>query len=183
MKLKTVLVRKAESYEGIKMDTKTLLDIFRSKPVEIEIDKVIEVTKEEFDYFKNNLLEDMDFIKENNKYGYLLIKERGANDEEGIIVEPTGYDYARYSGIPVKDEDVYICDTCKKYFIGHPAVSRKDNKTEICSECATKEALEDFKNKEVIEFCLSLQDKADELNVEITVTTPEGFERIVKPNK
>lgn len=34
------------------------------------------------------------------------------------------------------------CPKCGKTYIGHPALSRIDNKTEICSECGTKEALE-----------------------------------------
>ena len=34
-----------------------------------------------------------------------------------------------------------ICPSCKKEFNNHPALSRKDNKTEICSECGLKEAL------------------------------------------
>ena len=37
-----------------------------------------------------------------------------------------------------------ICPLCKKEIVGYPALSRKDNKTEICSNCGTKEALEDF---------------------------------------
>ena len=37
-----------------------------------------------------------------------------------------------------------ICPICKNKIIGHPALSRKDNKTEICSNCATLEALEVF---------------------------------------
>lgn len=37
-----------------------------------------------------------------------------------------------------------ICPHCKKPIIGYPAISRKDNKTEICSNCGTLEALEIF---------------------------------------
>lgn len=37
-----------------------------------------------------------------------------------------------------------ICANCGKAIIGHPALSRKDNKTEICSYCGKLEALEDF---------------------------------------
>jgi len=36
------------------------------------------------------------------------------------------------------------CPNCKKYYTGHPALSRKDNKTDICSDCGTKEALEEW---------------------------------------
>ena len=37
-----------------------------------------------------------------------------------------------------------ICANCGKAIIGHLALARKDNKTEICSNCGTLEALEDF---------------------------------------
>jgi hypothetical protein len=35
------------------------------------------------------------------------------------------------------------CPRCKKELKGFPAISRRDNKTEICSECGTDEALFD----------------------------------------
>ena len=37
-----------------------------------------------------------------------------------------------------------ICPRCGKYIKGYPALSRKDNKTEICSDCGTAEALEAY---------------------------------------
>lgn len=36
------------------------------------------------------------------------------------------------------------CHKCKKVYKGYGALSRRDNKTEICSECGVVEALEDF---------------------------------------
>lgn len=38
------------------------------------------------------------------------------------------------------------CPICKKNKIEYPALSRKDNKTKICTECGIREALEDFIN-------------------------------------
>lgn len=35
-----------------------------------------------------------------------------------------------------------MCPKCGKTYRGHPAISRADNKTPICSECGTREALE-----------------------------------------
>ena len=35
-----------------------------------------------------------------------------------------------------------ICPKCGKEYGGHPAISRTDNKTKICSDCGTMEALE-----------------------------------------
>lgn len=37
-----------------------------------------------------------------------------------------------------------VCPSCKKELGKYPALSRKDNKTEICSNCGMLEALEDF---------------------------------------
>jgi predicted RNA-binding Zn-ribbon protein involved in translation (DUF1610 family) len=36
------------------------------------------------------------------------------------------------------------CLKCGKKYTGYPAISRRDNKTEICPNCGTVEALEDF---------------------------------------
>lgn len=35
-----------------------------------------------------------------------------------------------------------ICPKCKCEIVGYPAISRMDNKTEICSGCGQIEALE-----------------------------------------
>ncbi len=43
-----------------------------------------------------------------------------------------------------------VCPNCGHEYEEHPAISRKDNKTKICSNCGVKEALEIFikyKNK------------------------------------
>ena len=37
-----------------------------------------------------------------------------------------------------------ICPKCKSVIAGYPAISRKDNKTLICSNCGISEALETF---------------------------------------
>ena len=36
------------------------------------------------------------------------------------------------------------CPRCKRMYRGYPALSRRDNKTEICSDCGTAEALSDI---------------------------------------
>ncbi len=38
-----------------------------------------------------------------------------------------------------------ICPKCNKEYKGYPALSRKDNKTKICSSCGFIESLEAFK--------------------------------------
>lgn len=39
-----------------------------------------------------------------------------------------------------------ICPICGKEYDGYPAISRKDNETEICSQCGQDEAMEAFNN-------------------------------------
>ena len=39
---------------------------------------------------------------------------------------------------------IRICPICGKEYTEHPAISRKDNVTEICPECGMKEALGAF---------------------------------------
>ena len=34
------------------------------------------------------------------------------------------------------------CPICGQVYTNYPAISREDNKTEICSECGVKEALQ-----------------------------------------
>ena len=41
---------------------------------------------------------------------------------------------------------IKVCPVCGKKYYDHPAISRKDNKTEICSKCGTLEAVEQFLN-------------------------------------
>lgn len=44
----------------------------------------------------------------------------------------------------LKNQKKNICPICKKEIIGYPALSRKDNKTEICSKCGELEGLMKF---------------------------------------
>ena len=41
------------------------------------------------------------------------------------------------------------CPRCKKDYTEYPALSRVDNKTNICSKCGTAEAMWDFANRGV----------------------------------
>lgn len=39
-----------------------------------------------------------------------------------------------------------VCPTCHRRYVGAPALSRKDNRTAICPDCGTREAIEAFNN-------------------------------------
>ena len=41
---------------------------------------------------------------------------------------------------------IKICPVCGKEYTDYPALSRKDNKTEICKQCGIIEAMNAFKN-------------------------------------
>lgn len=48
----------------------------------------------------------------------------------------------------MKDHGIRICPVCGKEYVEHPAISRRDNKTEICPTCGIMEALKDFQEYE-----------------------------------
>ena len=180
MKFQTILVRKAVDYEQLFNSTKELISAFGTKIGEVEIEKVIEISKDEFDEFKSKLLQDREFIKANKGFTHFLVKEEDTEDEKGIIVVTEGFDYPRYTGLVIIEEKFHKCSRCGKYFIGEPAISRKDNKSEVCNSCGMAEAIEDFRHGDIIMFCKQLQDKADELGVDILVKTKDGFERKIE---
>ena len=41
-----------------------------------------------------------------------------------------------------RQEKNAVCPKCGKAYKGYPAISRTDNRTEICPECGTREALD-----------------------------------------
>ena len=43
-------------------------------------------------------------------------------------------------------EKTRICPICGREYTDYPALSRRDNATEICPDCGVDEALEDFFN-------------------------------------
>ena len=73
---------------------------------ECEVSKVVELTKDQFAYFQQNLLHDYDFIAENvdamrvdkNGVSHCLLV-MGEECEDGVLVRSEGYDYARYSAL------------------------------------------------------------------------------------
>lgn len=42
--------------------------------------------------------------------------------------------------------DTNKCPICGRMYSGYPSLSRKDNKTKICPDCGTAEALESLIN-------------------------------------
>ncbi|MCQ4022847.1 DUF6329 domain-containing protein [Ruminococcus sp. zg-924] len=69
-----------------------------------QIDKTIELSHTEFEHFRRNTLADYDFIRnslddlpttnDNTRHCIMLLDDGG---DDGILVDPQGYDYARYS--------------------------------------------------------------------------------------
>jgi len=44
------------------------------------------------------------------------------------------------------EKQLKLCPGCGSALSKYPALSRDDNKTNICSDCGVREALEDYKN-------------------------------------
>lgn len=68
--------------------------------------EIVELEKQEYKHFSENLLEDRDFIKQNTansivdfegNWHCILVRERGK--ENAILVHSSGYNYARYTAI------------------------------------------------------------------------------------
>ena len=178
IKLYTVLVRKPCNYEQLLKDEKELITKFHTKPEEFKIETVIELTKDEFTDFKNNLLDDRDYIK--NTEGIFLVKEKGTENNKGLIVDAQGSSYARYVGIPVEEVEIKKCPHCSKYYLEPSAISRTDNKLKICSECGMKEYQ---KSQDVNTFIDNDTMTANIYNANITVSVPGSDEIVIEPTK
>ena len=74
-----------------------------------------------------------------------------------------------------------ICANCGKAIIGHSAISRKDNKTEICSHCGTLEALEAFENyQREVKIRKETIIETSEVNIGTKLILKNGKEAIVQ---
>lgn len=76
----------------------------RIKPIRCEVNCVVEIPYDEFIRFRDNPLKDYDFIKvhldeleqkDNSTASCMLVI--GKNQSDGILVDPQGYSYARYT--------------------------------------------------------------------------------------
>jgi len=41
--------------------------------------------------------------------------------------------------------ELRVCPVCGQTYDGYPALSRKDNETEICPDCGFREAMDDYR--------------------------------------
>lgn len=62
-----------------------------------------------------------------------------------------------------------ICEKCGKQYSEYPALSRKDNVTEICTACGMKEALEELEqlkseNSEKDQYIQDLEEECENLS-------------------
>ena len=104
------LVEILDAMEDQRLSIRTVAQFRRKEPVlqqdECEIEKVVKLSREEFHHFKNNLLDDYDFISENSdlmcvdKTGTThCILILGDDYDEGVLVNSEGSAYARYSAL------------------------------------------------------------------------------------
>lgn len=91
---------------------------------------------------------------------YLLDNFKGQENEYrfGDYIFITKKDHVDFKYEPIKEKEPFklelmitensdktkICPICHKKLDKYPAISRKDNKTEICSKCGMNEAIEIF---------------------------------------
>ncbi len=179
-KFYSIMTRKSIDYSELESATKSLIYDFHASPKEYIVNKVIELPFTEFDTFIQRIMADYYFIKENKNLGEneaLLVKCKGAKDEEGILIVTAGFDYARYTGLIIQKKEFHKCSRCGTLFADHPAISRKDNKSLVCSQCGTEEALEVFqeytRSKEFKKYLSDMQDNCNRLNVQMIIKSSE----------
>lgn len=83
-----------------------------------------------------NLFKNVDLIEAATRLYQLLL---GFTEDEIL-------GHSKFEDKQPKQSAKKVCPNCGSDIVGYPALSRKDNKTEICSECGQLEALEDFHN-------------------------------------
>lgn len=79
-------------------------------------------------------------LKNNERFSSFLVDAKRYDDEDILREELESLPKT----LTYKILELQRCPKCKKEFTGYPAISRKDNKTEICPECGVREAIEAY---------------------------------------
>lgn len=79
-------------------------------------------------------------LKPNEQYSSFLVDAKRYNDEDILREELESLPKT----LAYKILELQRCPKCTKEFTEHPALSRKDNETEICPECGVREAVEAY---------------------------------------
>ena len=129
--------------------TKKLEEVEKQKMESLlQIEKISKVQKEQAD-IANSLIEGVSkcirdaHLKDGTvvRIGDYIFRSDGSFYYEPIKkVEPIKLEVI----ITENSDKNKICPICKEEMGEYPAISRRDNKTEICSHCGMLEALEDF---------------------------------------
>lgn len=184
IKLVTIFVRKPKDYNELLSSQKAMVTQYHTHPEEFKIKTIIELSHEEFSDFKDDLFSERKFI-DDHRDEIVLVKEKGKDNYSGLIVQASGFSYPRYVGIPMKKvDDFKFCPRCGNLYCEPPAISRTDNKTEICPKCGKEEAVLSFcSNYKFIEFLDKLHDSANEFNARIIVSVPDKEDIVIEPEK
>jgi len=76
-------------------------------------------------------------LRANERYSSFLVDAKRYDDEDVLREELESLPKT----LTYKILEIQRCPKCKKEFIEHPAISRLDNKTEICPSCGIDEAV------------------------------------------
>lgn len=104
---------------------------------------------------KGNLI---DFLERHNRETEIIVDPKEDEEHEEKIRHYTAWrnfdvkEAIRNNPDIIKELSDYIhtgerkktCPRCGAYITFHPAISRKDNETEICSDCGVIEAIEEY---------------------------------------
>lgn len=79
-------------------------------------------------------------LRPSERYSSFLVDAKRYDDEVLLMDDLP----LIHESLTRKIMEVQRCPKCKKEFTEHPAISRDDNKTEICPECGIREAINAF---------------------------------------
>ena len=92
----------------------------------------------------------------------------------------------------MKELGIRICPVCGNEYTDYPAISRRDNITEICPKCGQKEALDDYINARLVnkeqdnKFCIfekRICRFANKQGNAFTCTAKSDYEMLCNKNK
>lgn len=127
-------------YESSSFDTSNITDMSAYSDLE---DVNVDDLKSLQDYALNRTKRIVNYVMYNAPYGG--IGENILRDMITVIKQSLP-NMNESEKVPYDNTTEKICPRCHKKYTEYPALSRKDNKTEICPDCGTEEALEDFLN-------------------------------------
>lgn len=109
----------------------------KSYSLKAQIVEIIKMSKDQYTYFKNNLMDNYDFLSDkggwqlddNGKYLHHTLIALVCEGEEILILDPSGHDYVRYLNKLIEGEELILC--CLNSLGSNYAIQKKEPRKTI----------------------------------------------------